>query len=133
MIGIKEASKKMADLLRKGYTMMNLSCPVCNNPIFRDKGGEKFCPVCNRKVLIVDDKNISSPIISDLNDKEIQNLENQVEDNTIILLKKIVIDKINLISNRLKNEDQFEYIEYYTNLLLKLIKLFKKFSKLNDN
>jgi len=133
VINIKEASKKMADLLRKGYTMMNLSCPVCNNPIFRDKNGEKFCPICNRTVLIVNDKSITSPKISNSNKQEVLNLENQFDDKTIILLKEVVLNKINLIANKLNSEDQFEAIENYTNLLLKLIKLFKKVGKLNNH
>lgn len=133
MIYIKEASKKMADLLRRGYIMMNLSCPVCNNPIFRDKNGEKFCPICDRKVLIVDEKSFPSPEISSSTKGEIENSENQFDDKTIILLKKIVIDKINFVANKLKSEAQFEAIENYTHLMLRLIKLFKKIGKLNSN
>ncbi|MFX1356732.1 MAG: Sjogren's syndrome/scleroderma autoantigen 1 family protein [Promethearchaeota archaeon] len=123
----------MAELLRKGYTMMNLSCPVCNNPIFRDKNGEKFCPICDRKVIIVGEKSSTSLKIPNSTKGEIQNSENQFDDKTIILLKNIVIDKISLIANKLKSEDQFEAIKNYTYLMLKLIKLFKKIGKLNNN
>ncbi len=40
MIIIREEAKKMADLLRSGHTMLNLACPVCNNPLFRNKDKE---------------------------------------------------------------------------------------------
>ena len=44
----------MADLLRSGNTMLNMACPVCNNPLFRNKEGNTFCPTCNRNVVIID-------------------------------------------------------------------------------
>ncbi|MFX0060538.1 MAG: Sjogren's syndrome/scleroderma autoantigen 1 family protein [Candidatus Hodarchaeota archaeon] len=136
MIKIKEASKIMANLLRNGYTMLNLSCPVCNNPIFRDKSGEKFCPICNRKVLIIenyDEKRLSSKEVLESSKQDTQILENQLDDKMTNALKKIVIEKINLIALKLKDELQFEFIEKYTNLLLNLITLLKKFENVNNH
>ena len=52
MIIIKEEAKKMAELLRSGHTMLNLACPVCNNPLFRNKDNEILCPICNKRVLV---------------------------------------------------------------------------------
>jgi uncharacterized Zn finger protein (UPF0148 family) len=43
--------KKMAKALREGAKMLDLACPVCNNPIFQVKSGEKVCVSCERKVL----------------------------------------------------------------------------------
>jgi len=43
--------KKMAKLLREGARMLDLACPVCNNPIFQLKTGEKICIACERKVV----------------------------------------------------------------------------------
>jgi UPF0148 protein len=129
VVKIKESSKIMADLLRKGYTMLNLSCPVCNNPVFRDKNGDKFCPICNRKVLIVDNydnkkNSLFEPSNSTIPEKK--DSENDLNRDIPNLLKKIVINKINLIVLKLKAEDQVENIERYTNILLNLIKLYKK-------
>ncbi|MEX2684440.1 MAG: Sjogren's syndrome/scleroderma autoantigen 1 family protein [Candidatus Sigynarchaeota archaeon] len=44
--------KKMAKALREGARMLDLACPVCNNPIFQAKNGEKMCVVCERKVIV---------------------------------------------------------------------------------
>lgn len=44
--------KKMAKALKEGARMLDLACPVCNNPIFQAKSGEKMCVSCERKVII---------------------------------------------------------------------------------
>ncbi len=43
--------KKMAKALKEGAKMLDLACPVCNNPVFQVKSGEKMCIVCDRKVV----------------------------------------------------------------------------------
>ncbi len=44
--------KKMAKYLREGAKMLDIACPVCNNPIFQFKTGEKACVVCERPVIL---------------------------------------------------------------------------------
>ncbi|MHA2007459.1 MAG: Sjogren's syndrome/scleroderma autoantigen 1 family protein [Promethearchaeota archaeon] len=120
----------MAELLRSGYTMLNIACPICNNPIFRDKKGEKFCPTCNRKVII--------------NDKiTIQNKENTLSLDDNALPKKIeynytviksLIDvinkKIQWITEKLNMETQLDLLEKYTLILSHFYDILKKFSSL---
>ncbi|MHA1371211.1 MAG: Sjogren's syndrome/scleroderma autoantigen 1 family protein [Promethearchaeota archaeon] len=43
--------RKMAIYLKKGAKMLDLACPVCNNPIFQLKDGRKYCVVCEKPVL----------------------------------------------------------------------------------
>ncbi|MHA1680631.1 MAG: Sjogren's syndrome/scleroderma autoantigen 1 family protein [Promethearchaeota archaeon] len=43
--------KKMSVFLKQGATMLDLSCPVCNNPLFQLKNGDKACVICERKVI----------------------------------------------------------------------------------
>jgi UPF0148 protein len=45
--------KGMADLLRRGATMMSRSCPECSTPLFQLKSGEVVCANCQRRVVIV--------------------------------------------------------------------------------
>jgi UPF0148 protein len=45
--------KRMADLLRKGATLTDLSCPVCSSPLFRLKDGTLWCGRCEKKVVVV--------------------------------------------------------------------------------
>lgn len=44
--------KKMAKALREGARMLDLACPVCNNPIFQAKSGEMMCVACERQVVL---------------------------------------------------------------------------------
>jgi UPF0148 protein len=45
--------KRMADLLRQGDTLTDLSCPVCASPLFRLKDGTLWCANDEKKVVIV--------------------------------------------------------------------------------
>jgi len=47
-----EDLKKMADMLRRGATMLSEQCPVCSSPLFK-LHDETFCVKCNRRVVIV--------------------------------------------------------------------------------
>ena len=124
MINIKEDAKKMANLLKSGYTMLNLACPVCNNPVFKNKNGDTFCPICNRKVLLI------NPELSDDEDKyhipKDQNKESNKEINNITIyqdLKRVAIMKIKLFTNLLENEKDIEIVDKLTRSLIQLINL----------
>jgi len=45
--------KRMADLLRQGSTLTELTCPVCASPIFRLKNGDLWCAKCEKRVIVV--------------------------------------------------------------------------------
>jgi UPF0148 protein len=45
--------KRMADLLRQGETLTDLSCPVCSSPLFRLKDGTLWCAQDEKKVVVV--------------------------------------------------------------------------------
>jgi len=47
------AIKRMADLLRQGATLTDLSCPVCSSPLFRLQDGTLWCAKDEKKVVIV--------------------------------------------------------------------------------
>lgn len=114
-------SKIMADLLRSGYTMLNLACPECNNPLFRNKNNETFCPICNKKIIFKKDikgQSSSSRISDSLNDTK-TNLD-------LSSLQQIIEEKITYISNILKDETQINLIERNLKILLQLFKLLKK-------
>lgn len=48
-----DSIKRMADLLRQGATLTNLSCPVCAAPLFRLKDGTLWCGKDEKKVIVV--------------------------------------------------------------------------------
>jgi len=43
----------MADLLMKGATLTDLSCPACSSPLFRLQDGTLWCESDEKKVVIV--------------------------------------------------------------------------------
>src|SRR4030065_1329645 len=45
--------KRMADLLRQGATLTDLSCPVCASPLFRLRDGTLWCAKDEKKVVVV--------------------------------------------------------------------------------
>ena len=45
--------KRMADLLRQGATLTDLSCPVCSSPLFRLQDGTLWCAKDEKKVVVV--------------------------------------------------------------------------------
>lgn len=121
----------MADLLRSGYTMLNIACPVCNNPIFQNKDKKKFCPTCNREVLVVDNK--ASQIHEKIEKGSIQDDSGIIEDKNLTIpnfkpLKEVITKQIRFLTKKLNSESQIDLIERYTDLLSKLIEIWKKIS-----
>jgi UPF0148 protein len=47
-----EHIKRMAELLRKGATMTDLTCPACASPLFRLKDGTLWCGKDEKKAII---------------------------------------------------------------------------------
>jgi UPF0148 protein len=45
--------KRMAELLRQGATLTDLSCPACHSPLFRLKDGTLWCAKDEKKVIVV--------------------------------------------------------------------------------
>ena len=134
MIIIREESKKMAELLRSGHTMLNLACPICNNPLFRNKDNEILCPICNKRVLVKKNENkqqISNKSLEKRikNDEKIKKTKRN-SDLKFIYLKKIIGEKIEYISQKLKDEIQIDLIEYYIKILTNLFDLL---NKIDDN
>ncbi|MFX1312374.1 MAG: Sjogren's syndrome/scleroderma autoantigen 1 family protein [Promethearchaeota archaeon] len=125
----------MADLLRSGYTMLNIACPICKNPIFRNRDGETFCPICNRKVLIVE--NQSSKLNERSKNSEILDSINTMKNspsynNIHNFVKKVIFDKIKWSSEKLENETQLGLIEKYIKVLLNLYKLLEELFSIDN-
>jgi len=133
VITITQDAKIMADLLRRGYSMLNLSCPECNNPIFSDKKGEKFCAICKRKVLIVENSSDThNQIIADptQSKQRTESKDKYTESDRFAILEKIINQNITHLTQKLQNETQIDLIEKYTTILLKSTRLLLKLKKL---
>src|SRR5512139_1795517 len=45
--------KRMAEMLRQGATLTDLSCPACSSPLFRLKDGTLWCVKDEKRVVVV--------------------------------------------------------------------------------
>jgi uncharacterized Zn finger protein (UPF0148 family) len=115
----------MAELLRSGHTMLNIACPVCNNPVFRNPAGEKFCPTCNREVRVVNEEADKKTHPEIKRNKEI--LENDIYNS----LKVNIRSKIEWIASELSSETDLELLEKYGRLLLLLLDVLIKLSSVD--
>ncbi len=124
--------KKMAELLRIGSTMLNKACPACNSPLFKFKNEDVFCPICNKKVIIVKEGE-ELPIETDeINMKNLDSLKDTELSNYSELIKKlekILLTKLNWLLDKLEREEQIKTLESYTIILLNFLKLLEKLKK----
>jgi len=129
---VNENIKKMADLLRSGTTMLNMACPICNNPIFRNKDGTIFCPTCNRNVLITNNQNHSNERTEIYYNKELGTNKQNRQIEILSLLQDVLFEKLEMLTDKLKNETHLQLIETYTKVLLNFLDLLNKISVKRD-
>ncbi|MFX1365171.1 MAG: Sjogren's syndrome/scleroderma autoantigen 1 family protein [Promethearchaeota archaeon] len=136
-IKINENIKKMADLLRSGNTMLNMACPICSNPIFRNSKGLTFCPTCNREIIIVNDKDkivhekIKREKKTNNNGKQIELNQNKYIE-LLNSLENIIYQKIKMISTKLEDETHLQVIEQSTKILSNFFDILDRIADLKN-
>jgi uncharacterized Zn finger protein (UPF0148 family) len=71
----------MADLLRQGATLTDLSCPACSSPLFRLQDGTLWCAKDEKKVVVVKEgEEPTQPKASTTYDKLESTLLNKIQD-----------------------------------------------------
>ena len=116
----------MADLLRMGHTMLNIACPVCNNPIFQNKSGDKFCPSCDRKVVVVNDKTAQSYQNKNISSKNNLIIKTNLREAVYNSLEDVISKKIQWIIEKLYGETDIELVGSYIDLISNLLNLLNK-------
>ncbi|MFW9830032.1 MAG: Sjogren's syndrome/scleroderma autoantigen 1 family protein [Candidatus Thorarchaeota archaeon] len=119
---------KMADLLRMGHKMLNIACPVCNNPIFQNKSGEKYCPSCDRRVVIMDEKSTQNYQEKNLKTQKKLDIGSIALKAPLISLEEEIARKIQWLTNKLDNENDIEEIRKYIEIISNLLDLLAKIS-----
>ena len=122
----------MADLLRSGHTMLNLACPICNNPLFRNKEKEIFCGICNKKVIVKKENATQGNLkIAQSEKEEKQNGGKalKIDSDKTEYLQKIIEKKINYLFDKLDQENQIDLIEKYVKILKNLYYVSEKVDK----
>jgi UPF0148 protein len=100
--------KRMAELLRQGATLTDLSCPVCASPLFRLKDGTLWCEKDQKKVIIL---------------KEGQEPPKPTTGTPLDTLEATLVAKVQALQTKIEHTDNVE----------ELSKLSKALSELLDN
>lgn len=132
--------KKMAKALREGARMLDLACPVCNNPIFQTKSGTRICVSCERMVMFenemheqrlgnaVASKNEVPPVQLPANKNAASRTELAHQPISIVLgaLKERCVEKLAMLVTKMDQlSDEKELSVVYDNLL-KILKVMKQ-------
>lgn len=107
--------KRMADLLRQGATLTDLSCPACASPLFRLKNGTLWCGRCEKKVVVV--KN------GDEQDK--------TSSATYSKLEATLLAKVQDIQDKIQNTEDVEELQKLSLALSELLSNLEKVKKMN--
>lgn len=110
--------KKMAQLLRQGATMLDLTCPKCENLLFKLKDGKIFCPSCNQQVIRQSNTNNSSVQID--NNRNLVKSDNSHGNGK---LQSILIKKMTEYTSLLENCTQHAEIKKILEILHLMVSL----------
>jgi UPF0148 protein len=104
----------MANMLKQGATLTEVVCPACASPIFRLKSGELWCAKCKKRVIMLKEGEAGE----NRNQTQMMNLENTV------------LKKIQVIEEKLKNEEDAETLEKLTSALASLLDTLERLRKI---
>jgi UPF0148 protein len=111
-MAVKDADfKRMAELLKLGASMLNESCPECKVPLFKLKG-DVFCPLCNRKFILVKSEEEFNRAAVDLSLRSLEKI-------AISKLEELV-DLVSMIGNPDKQFELVSLISMWLDVLGKL-------------
>jgi UPF0148 protein len=106
--------KRMADLLRQGATLTDLSCPACASPLFRLKDGTLWCAKCEKKVVVV---------------KEGEEPE-KASNTTYDKLEATLLAKVQNIQDKIQNTEDVEELQKLSIALSELLGNLEKIQKM---
>jgi len=105
----------MANLLKQGATLTELSCPACSSPLFKLQSGEIWCAKCQKRVVIV---------------KEGQTTEEATRPVLLSALETTVLTKIQDMEKKLREETDPAQLEKLTATLASLLENLEKIRKM---
>lgn len=106
--------KRMADLLRQGATLTDLSCPVCASPLFRLKDGTLWCAKCEKKVIVVKEG------------EEPEKTSGMAYDK----LEATLLAKVQEIQNKIQQTENVEELQKLSTALSELLSSLEKVKKM---
>ena len=106
--------KRMADLLRQGATLTDLSCPACASPLFRLKDGTLWCAKDEKKVIVVKEG------------EEPEKASNAAYDK----LEATLLAKVEDIQNKIQQTENVEGLQKLSATLSELLGNLEKIKKM---
>lgn len=107
--------QNMADLLKQGAILSELSCPACASPLFRLKSGELWCAKCKKRVIVV---------------KEGETTEEASKSIMLSGLESTVLAKIKEIQAKISEEKDLAQLEKLSTTLASLLDNLEKIKKI---
>jgi len=116
----KESIKRMAELLRQGATLTDLSCPNCFSPLFRLQDGMLWCAKDEKKVVVVKE-----------GEQPPQPVQPPPKANTAYnKLEAILMAKIEDIQNKIEKTQDIDQLQKLTVTLSELLTSVEKIKKM---
>jgi UPF0148 protein len=106
--------KSMANLLRQGATLTELSCPACATPLFKLTSGELWCAQCQKRVIRV---------------SEGENVAEATSSIMLTTLESTILTKIQEIDKKMREEKDPEKLQKLGNTLTTLLENLEKVRK----
>jgi uncharacterized Zn finger protein (UPF0148 family) len=109
--------KRMADLLRQGTTLTDLSCPACASPLFRLKDGTLWCAKCEKKVIVVKEGEEPEKATSAAMEK----------------LEATLLAKVQEIQSKIQSTENVEELQKLSTALSELLSNLEKIKKMKKS
>ncbi|MDH5622901.1 MAG: hypothetical protein OEY39_00305 [Candidatus Bathyarchaeota archaeon] len=106
--------KTMADMLRRGATLTEHSCPACSSPLFKLKSGDLWCVQCQKRVIVVKEG------------------ETPTEAASLVLLTSLestILTKIQEIEKEIREEKDAEKLQRLGSILSTLLENLERIRK----
>ncbi len=110
--------KRMAELLRQGATLTDLSCPACGSPLFRMKDGNLWCAKDEKRVIVI---------------KEGQELPKPAQDKGLGTLENTLTTKIQEIQTKIQHTENLDELQKLTSALSELLDSLEKVKRMKKN
>ena len=110
--------KRMADLLRQGATLTDLSCPACGSPLLRLKDGSLWCGKDEKKVVIV---------------KEGEEPPKTTNNKAMETLEATLLAKVQDIQGRIERTENVDELQKLSSTLSELLNSLEKVRRMNKS
>ena len=111
--------KRMAELLRRGATLTDLSCPVCSSPLFRLQDGTLWCAKDEKKVIVVKEGDaLPNPVAEPSPNKAYEKLE------------ATLLSKVQEIQGKIEKTQDVDELQKLTLALSELLNSLEKIKKM---